>query len=55
MQITTLSTYKTKPNLQVKAMKSVCITLKLLLFSIFVFGQFQLIKIEIVTIDHYIW
>ena len=35
MQITTFSTYKTKPYLQVKAKKTVCITSKLLLFSIF--------------------
>ena len=38
MQITTFSTYKTKPNLQVKAKKSVCIISKLLLFSIFFFN-----------------
>ena len=37
MQMTTFSTCKTKPNLQVKAKKSVCITSKLLLFSIFFF------------------
>jgi len=37
MQMTTFSIYKTKPNLQVKAKKTVCITSKLLLFSIFFF------------------
>ena len=37
MQITTFCTYKTKPNLQVKAKKTVCITSKLALFSIFFF------------------
>ena len=37
LQITTFSTFKTKPNLQVKAKKTVCITSKLLLFSIFFF------------------
>ena len=37
IQITTFSSYKTKPNLQVKAKKIVCITSKLALFSIFFF------------------
>ena len=37
MQITTFCTYKSKPNLQVEAKKLVCITSKLLLFSIFFF------------------
>ena len=32
MQITTFSTYKTKPNLQVKAKKTVYLTSKLLLY-----------------------
>ena len=36
MQITTY-TFKTKPNLQVKAKKTVCITSKLLLFRVFFF------------------
>ena len=39
MQITTFSTCKHKPNLQVKAKKTVCITQKSLLFSIFFFGK----------------
>ena len=38
IEITTFSSYKTIPNLQVKAKKTVCITSKLLLFSIFFFG-----------------
>jgi len=38
IQITTLSTYKTKPNLQWKAKKRDCITTKLLLFIKFFFG-----------------
>ena len=38
MQITTFCTCKHKPNLQVKAKKTVCITPKSLLFSIFFFG-----------------
>ena len=37
MQIITFSTCKHKPNLQLKAKKTVCITSKLLLFSIFFF------------------
>ena len=37
MQITTLSTNKTKPNLQVKAKKSVYIASKLLLLTLFGF------------------
>ena len=41
MQITTFSTCKHKPNLQVKAKKTVCITPKLLLFSIFFFGIYR--------------
>ena len=40
MQITTFSIYKTKPNLQMNAKKTVCIRSKLLLFSIFFFGLF---------------
>ena len=39
MQITTFSTCKHKPNLQVKAKKTVCITPKSLLFSIFFFDS----------------
>ena len=39
MQITTFSTCKHKPNLQVKAKKTVCMTPELLLFSIFSFAQ----------------
>ena len=38
MQITTFSTSRHKPNLQVKAKKTICTTPKLLLFSIFLFG-----------------
>ena len=44
MQITTFSTCKHKPNLQVKAKKTVCITPKSLLFSIFFFGFYSLNK-----------
>ena len=39
MQITTFSTCKTKPNLEVKAKKAVCITSKLLLFNKNFFGN----------------
>ena len=40
MQITTFCTCKHKPNLQVKAKKTVCITPKSLLFSILFFGLY---------------
>ena len=39
MQITTFSTNKTKPNLQVMVKKTVCLTSKLQLLSIFFFGK----------------
>ena len=44
IQITTFSSYKTKPNLQVKAKKIVCITSKLLLFNIFFFASSPVLR-----------
>ena len=48
MQISTFSTYKTKPNLQVKAKKTVSITSKL--FNIFFFGQGSVVTFLTLTL-----